>query len=113
MLNSSEYYNLSYDLNVSTMPTIETSITQIFNSLQSSVLNSVLYTQILFLVLVIGTIRMTDGKGDNVSWKALWKDDTDTQERNFKLLNALAYMSLLPAIYGVVVCISVKMELNL
>ena len=111
MQNNTDFFNITYD--ALGTPTIEATISQVFNSLQSSLLMSILYVQIFFLILTIGTIRVTDPLANNVSWGKLWDDSTKPQDRNLKIVNAIAYISLMPAIFGVLLCISVKMELNL
>jgi hypothetical protein len=109
MLENNSYYNVSY--NIMGTPNIETTITKIFLSLQSQVLNSFLYSQILFLVIVILTIEITNKQG--CSWNDFFNSPVDKTSKYIKILRTLCYISLPLAIYGVLLCVSIKMRLNL
>ena len=104
----SEFYNITYDP-ILGIPTLETTITQTFLSLQSQVLNSFLYAQVFFLLVVLLTLDFTSKKD------CLWTEfETATKEqKQMKILRTICYISLPLAFYGVLLCISVKMELNL
>ena len=103
----SEFYNITY--NDMMQPTLETTITQTFLSLQSDVLNSFLWAQLFFLAVVILTLEFTSGKD------CLWTEmETATlEQKRMKWLRSLCYVSLPLALFGVLLCISVKWRLNL
>jgi hypothetical protein len=109
MLENNSYYNISY--NIMGTPNIETTITKIFLSLQSQVLNSFMYSQILFLVIVILTIKLTRGQG--CSWNDFFLSTIDKTSKYIKILRTLCFIALPLAIYGVLLCVSIKMRLNL
>ena len=109
MLENSTYYDITFDIRGT--PQVETTITKIFESLQSQVLNSFLWSQIFFLVVVLLTLEVLRGQG--CTWEAFFKPDTPKQAKIIKALMTACYISLPLAIYGVLLCISVKWELNL
>jgi hypothetical protein len=109
MLENTTYYDVTY--NIMGVPSIETTITKIFLSLQSQVLNSFLWSQLFFLAVVLLTIECLRGQG--CSWSNFNDPNTPKQDKLIKITTALCYISLPLAIYGVFLCISVKWELNL
>jgi hypothetical protein len=109
MLENNSYYNVSY--NIMGTPNIETTISKIFLSLQSQILNSFLYSQILFLIIVILTIELTNKEG--CSWENFFNPSIDKTSKYIKILRTLCFISLPLAIYGVLLCVSIKMRLNL
>jgi len=108
MLNNTTYYDISY---IGLTPNIETTITKIFLSLQSSVLNSFLYAQVFFLAVVLLTLEFTVNQ--DCTWAETQDNNVSSQRKKMKGLRTLCYISLPLAIYGVLLCISVKMGLNL
>jgi hypothetical protein len=109
MLENNSYYNISYD--IMGTPSIETTTTKIFLSLQSQVLNSFLYSQILFLVIVLLAIELTNKHA--CSWENFFNPSMNKTSKYIKILRTLCFIALPLAIYGVLLCISIKMGLNL
>jgi hypothetical protein len=111
MLENTTYYNIQNPINGFGCPNIETTITKIFLSLQSQVLNSFLWSQLFFLVAVLLTLEFTTNQ--DCLWGDINNKSIDSQRKKIKVLRALCYISLPLAIYGVLLCISIKLELNL
>jgi hypothetical protein len=109
MLENTTYYNVTY--NIMGVPSVETTITKIFLSLQSQVLNSFLWSQLFFLAVVLLTLEVLRGQG--CTWQEAFNPSISKKPKLIKLLQTLCYISLPLAIYGVLLCISVKWELNL
>ena len=110
MLNATDCFN---NFTSPIAQNIEVTRTELFNSLQSQILDTVLYPQFLFLALVIGIIRTTDDMAKKTQWQNIFNNSAKPQDRNIKILNTLAYISLMPAIYTTLLSISIITGLNL
>lgn len=109
-LDNTSFYNIS--VNPMGETNIVTTLTKLWLSLQSSALNSMLYNQIFYLILVILTLELT--RDNPVTWKRILDHEIkDKKVIWIKILRTIAWISLPLALYGVFLLISIKMELNL